>query len=141
MPRTPDRSASSRRASLDALLAQSDFVSVHLVLSDRTRDLIGARELRRMRPTAYLINTSRGPIVNTAGLVQALSEGWIAGAGLDVFDEEPLPLDHPLRTLPNVLATPHLGYVTRGNYVRFYTEAVEDIAAFLDGAPVRVLAG
>ena len=122
-----------------ALLEQSDFVTVHLVLSDRTRGLLGAGELQRMKPSAFLINTSRAAIVEQEALVTALREGWIAGAGVDVFEEEPLPKDHLLRTLPNLLATPHLGYVTRANYSLFYREAVEDISAFLDGAPIRLL--
>ncbi|MDT0569084.1 D-2-hydroxyacid dehydrogenase family protein [Streptomyces sp. DSM 3412] len=123
------------------LLARSDFVSVHLVLSDRTRGLLGEPELRAMRPHAHLVNTSRAAIVDRTALLRALREGWIAGAGLDVFDSEPLPADDPFRTLPNVLATPHLGYVTERNYRTFYAEAVEDITAFLAGAPVRQLAG
>ncbi|MFC9927892.1 D-2-hydroxyacid dehydrogenase family protein [Streptomyces sp. NPDC127190] len=121
------------------LLGRSDFVSVHLVLSDRTRGLIGEPELRAMRPHAYLVNTSRAAIVDRQALLRALREGWIAGAGLDVFDTEPLPADDPLHSLPNVLATPHLGYVTERNYRTFYTQAVEDIAAFLAGTPVRSL--
>lgn len=125
--------------SKEELLADSDFVSVHLALGDRTRGLIGAPELASMRPTAYLVNTSRAAIVDQEALLDALRAGRIAGAGLDVFDTEPLPLDHPLRTAPRLLATPHLGYVTRANYATYYGEAVEDIAAFLDGAPVRVL--
>ncbi|WP_046728134.1 D-2-hydroxyacid dehydrogenase family protein [Streptomyces humi] len=128
-------------ASKEDLLGRSDFVSVHLVLSDRTRGLLGEPELRAMRPHAYLVNTSRAAIVDRSALLRALGEGWIAGAGLDVFETEPLPADDPLRTLPNVLATPHLGYVTEHNYRTFYTEAVEDITAFLDGTPVRVLTG
>lgn len=128
-------------ASKEDLLGRSDFVSVHLVLSDRTRGLLGERELRAMRPHAHLVNTSRAAIVDRSALLRALGEGWIAGAGLDVFETEPLPADDPLRTLPNVLATPHLGYVTERNYRTFYTEAVEDITAFLDGTPVRVLTG
>ncbi|MGW5657943.1 D-2-hydroxyacid dehydrogenase family protein [Streptomyces humi] len=128
-------------ASKEDLLGRSDFVSVHLVLSDRTRGLLGERELRAMRPHAHLVNTSRAAIVDRSALLRALGEGWIAGAGLDVFETEPLPADDPLRTLPNVLATPHLGYVTQRNYRTFYTEAVEDITAFLDGTPVRVLTG
>jgi phosphoglycerate dehydrogenase-like enzyme len=126
-------------ASKEELLETSDFVSIHLVLSVRTRGLIGAAELRRMRPTAYLINTSRAPIVDREALVEALRSGWIAGAGLDVFETEPLPADDPLRSLPNVLATPHLGYVTQGNYGVYYREAVEDIQAFLAGSPIRKL--
>jgi len=125
--------------STEALLEQSDFVSIHLVLSDRTRGLLGAKELRRMKPSAYLINTSRAAIVDQEALLEALREGWIAGAAVDVFEEEPLPKDHVLRTLPNLLATPHLGYVTRANYSLFYREAVENISAFLDGEPIRVL--
>ncbi|MEE1760902.1 MULTISPECIES: D-2-hydroxyacid dehydrogenase family protein [unclassified Streptomyces] len=121
------------------LLGRSDFVSVHLVLSDRTRGLLGEPELRAMRPHAYLVNTSRAAIVDRTALLRALREGWIAGAGLDVFDSEPLPADDPFRTLPNVLATPHLGYVTEHNYRTFYAEAVEDIVAFLAGTPVRHL--
>lgn len=126
-------------AAKEQLLEQSDFVSIHLVLSARTRGLLGAPDLRRMKPTAYLINTSRAPIVDPHALVQALREGWIAGAGLDVFEEEPPPADDPLRSLPNVLATPHLGYVSQENYRTYYGEAVEDIVAFLDGLPIRVL--
>ncbi|WP_426364730.1 D-2-hydroxyacid dehydrogenase family protein [Streptomyces sp. E-08] len=121
------------------LLAGSDFVSLHLVLSARTRGLIGEHELRAMRPSAYLVNTSRAGLVDGAALLRALREGWIRGAGLDVYDTEPLPADDPLRTLPNVLALPHLGYVTEGNYARYFGEAVEDIEAFLAGAPVREL--
>ncbi|MFT3770642.1 MAG: D-2-hydroxyacid dehydrogenase family protein [Minicystis sp.] len=126
-------------ASKDELLEQSDFVSIHLVLGARTRGLVGRAELERMRRSAYLINTSRAQIVDQAALVEALQNGWIAGAGIDVFEVEPLPEGHVLRTLPNVLATPHLGYVTRRNYEVYYREAVEDIKAFLAGAPVRRL--
>lgn len=125
--------------SKEDLLAASDFVSIHLVLSDRTRGLVDADAFACMRPTAYLINTSRGPIVDERALVEALEQDRIAGAGLDVFDVEPLPAGHPLRKLPNVLATPHLGYVTDANYRVFYGEAVEDVEAFLAGSPVRKL--
>lgn len=128
-------------AGKEDLLRRSDFVSLHLVLSDRTRGLLGEPELRAMRPHAYLVNTARAGLVNRPALLRALREGWIAGAGLDVFDTEPLPADDPLRSLPNVLATPHLGYVTGGNYRTFYGEVVENIAAYLDGSPVRVLTG
>ncbi|MDX3863120.1 D-2-hydroxyacid dehydrogenase family protein [Streptomyces europaeiscabiei] len=126
-------------ASKQDLLDRSDFVSVHLVLSGRTRGLLGEPELRAMRPHAYLVNTSRAAIVDRTALLRALREGWIAGAGLDVFETEPLPADDPLRSLPNVLATPHLGYVTERNYRTFYKEAVEDITAFLAATPVRPL--
>ncbi|QTZ92487.1 D-2-hydroxyacid dehydrogenase family protein [Streptomyces auratus] len=126
-------------ATKEELLETSDFVSVHLVLSDRTRGLLGADELRRMRPTAHLVNTSRAAIVDQPALLRALRENWIAGAGLDVFDQEPLPAGHPLRTLPNVLALPHLGYVTRRNYEGYFQQAVEDITAFLAGSPIREL--
>jgi len=122
-----------------ALLDTSDFVSIHLVLSGRTRGLLGREDLRRMKPTAYLINTSRGPIVDEAALLEALRERWIAGAGLDVFDVEPPRPDSPLRSLPTVLATPHLGYVTEANYRVYYGEAAEDVRAFLDGNPIRVV--
>ncbi|SOE13078.1 Phosphoglycerate dehydrogenase [Streptomyces sp. 2323.1] len=126
-------------ATKEELLETGDFVSVHLVLSDRTRGLVGADELRRMRPTAHLVNTSRAAIVDQPALLRALRENWIAGAGLDVFDQEPLPAGHPLRTLPNVLALPHLGYVTRRNYEGYFQQAVEDITAFLAGSPIREL--
>ncbi|MFG2889863.1 D-2-hydroxyacid dehydrogenase family protein [Streptomyces sp. NPDC048248] len=139
---TAERAAESGvRATADKeeLLETSDFVSVHLVLSDRTRGLLGADELRRMQPTSYLVNTSRAGIVDRDALLRALRERWLAGAGLDVFDHEPLPEDDPLRTLPNVLALPHLGYVTRRNYEGYFSEAVENITAYLAGAPVRRL--
>jgi phosphoglycerate dehydrogenase-like enzyme len=123
----------------DELLARSDVVTIHLVLSDRTRRLIGPRELALMKRSAYLVNTSRGPIVDEAALIAALGAGSLAGAGLDVFDEEPLPLDHPLRRLPNTVITPHLGYVTEETYRIFHEQALEDIEAYLRGAPIRVL--
>ena len=123
----------------DELLARSDVVSIHLVLGERTRGLIGARELGLMKPTAFLVNTSRGPIVDEAALVAALRGGTLAGAGLDVYDEEPLALDHPLRKLPNTVITPHLGYVTEETYRIFYGNALDDVKAWLGGAPVRVL--
>ncbi|MFJ5868531.1 D-2-hydroxyacid dehydrogenase family protein [Streptomyces parvus] len=126
-------------ASKEDLLAESDFVSVHLALGERTRGLIGAAELARMRPTAYLINTSRAAIVDTDALLAALEAGTIAGAATDVFDVEPLPADDPVRSAPRLLATPHLGYVSRANYETYYGQAVEDIRAFLDGQPVRRL--
>ncbi|MFD7417369.1 D-2-hydroxyacid dehydrogenase family protein [Kitasatospora purpeofusca] len=128
-----------RAGSKEELLRESDFVSVHLALGARTRGLLGAPELALMRPDAYLVNTSRAAIVDQEALLAALSAGRIAGAAVDVFDQEPLPADHPMRTAPRLLATPHLGYVSRDNYRRYYGEAVEDIAAFLAGAPVRVL--
>jgi phosphoglycerate dehydrogenase-like enzyme len=139
---TPDRAAAAgvqHAASKERLLEESDFVTIHLILSRRTRGLLGADELKRMKPTAYLINTSRAAIVHREALLQALRERRIAGAGLDVFEEEPPSADDPLRSLPNVLATPHLGYVSQANYRTYYGEAVEDIVAFLDGSPIRVL--
>ena len=123
----------------DDLLARSDVVSIHLVLSERTRGLVGARELGLMKRSAYLVNTSRGPIVDEAALIRALGDGTIAGAGLDVFDEEPLPLEHPFRRLPNTAITPHLGYVTEETYRVFYGQALEDIKAYLGGTPLREL--
>ncbi|MBF7978146.1 MULTISPECIES: D-2-hydroxyacid dehydrogenase family protein [Rahnella] len=126
-------------ASKEALLKTSDVVSVHLVLSERTRGLLGAPELALMKPDALLINTSRAAIVDQPALLHALQTGQIAGAGLDVFETEPLPPADPFRTLPNVLATPHLGYVSDGNYQAYFREAVEDIQAFLAGNPVRTL--
>src|SRR5262245_29058846 len=125
--------------SRDELLARADIATIHLVLSERTRGLLGARELALMRPSAYLINTSRGPIVDEGALIATLQAGRIAGAGLDVYDEEPLPRDHLLRRLPNTVITPHLGYVTEETYRVFYPQALEDVRAFLAGAPVRVL--
>ncbi len=134
--------AAERGATLvskDELLARADILSIHLVLSARSRGLIGHRELNRMKPTAYVVNTSRGPIVDEAALIAALRNGTIAGAGLDVFDEEPLPLDHPLRRTAHTIITPHIGYVTEETYRVFFAETVENIEAFLKGAPVRVL--
>ncbi|MEU2911218.1 D-2-hydroxyacid dehydrogenase family protein [Streptomyces massasporeus] len=128
-----------RAGSKEELLADSDFVSVHLALGDRTRGLLGRAELALLKPTAYLINTSRAAIVDQDALLDALHAGRIAGAGVDVFDVEPLPADHPMRTAPRLLATPHLGYVSRANYATYYGHAVEDIRAFLDGTPVRRL--
>ncbi|GAA3123708.1 D-2-hydroxyacid dehydrogenase family protein [Streptomyces rameus] len=126
-------------ASKEELLRTSDFVSIHLALSDRTRGLLGPTELSLLQPTAYLINTSRAAIVDQDALLAALREGRFAGAGVDVFDIEPLPADHPLRTAPRLLATPHLGYVSQANYATYYSHAVEDIQAFLAGDPVRRL--
>jgi len=126
-------------ASKEALLATSDVVSIHLVLSERTRGLLDAADLALMKPSGLLINTSRAAIVDQSALIAALKACKIGGAGLDVFDVEPLPANHPLRTLPNVLATPHLGYVADSNYQTYFTEAVDDIEAFLAGEPVRVL--
>jgi phosphoglycerate dehydrogenase-like enzyme len=128
-----------RAVPLDRLLAEADVVTVHQVLSKRTRGLLGARELALMKPTALLVNTSRAPIVDTAALLAALEEGRIGGAGLDVFDEEPLPADHPLRTAPRTLLTPHIGYVTEEVFRTYYQGVVEDIVAFLDGSPIRTL--
>ncbi|MFJ6809586.1 D-2-hydroxyacid dehydrogenase family protein [Streptomyces anulatus] len=134
-----DEVGATLAASKEDLLASSDFVSVHLALGDRTRGLIGAAELALMRPTAYLINTSRAAIVDTDALLAALRAGSVAGAATDVFDIEPLPAGHPVRTAPRLLATPHLGYVSRANYETYYGQAVENIRAFLDGQPVRRL--
>jgi phosphoglycerate dehydrogenase-like enzyme len=131
--------AGARLVSKEALFAEADVVTIHYVLSDRSRGLVGAKDLGLMKPTAYLINTSRGPIVDEAALIEALEGGRIAGAGLDVFDREPLPVDHPIRRLPNTLLTPHLGYVSSDNYRLFYGDAVEDIESFLAGEPMRVL--
>lgn len=121
------------------LFSHADFISVHLRLSDRTSGLVGAAEFEAMKPTAYLVNTSRGPIVDVDALIDAVRTGSIAGAAVDVFATEPLPADHPLRSEPRILATPHIGYVTEQTYRIFYEAAVEDIAAFLAGEPIRVL--
>lgn len=123
----------------DALLREADFVTVHMKLSERTRGLIGARELSLMKPSAYLINTSRGPIVAETALVEAMQGGRIAGAGLDVFDREPLPAAHPLRRLSNAIVTPHIGYVTARSYALFYSQVVENIRAWIAVAPIRLL--
>jgi phosphoglycerate dehydrogenase-like enzyme len=122
-----------------ALFERADIVSVHYKLSKRSRGLVGAAEIGAMKPSAYLVNTSRGPIVDTDALLAALESGAIAGAGLDVYDTEPLPADHPLRRAPRTVLTPHLGYVTEDTYTTYFSDAVEDVLAYLDGAPVRVL--
>jgi phosphoglycerate dehydrogenase-like enzyme len=134
------REAGVEHVGRDDLFRRADFLSIHVQLSARTRGLIGAREFALMKPTAFVINTSRGPIVDETAMVAALRDKRIAGAGLDVFDVEPLPTGHPLRTLENVVLTPHLGYVAEQNYRAYYAGMVEDIRGFLDGRPVRVLA-
>ncbi len=123
----------------DTLFREADIVSIHLRLSDRTRGLVGARELGLMKPTSYFINISRGPIVDEAALVDALQRKAIAGAGLDTLDVEPLPKDHPLLKLSNTVITPHVGYVTEEGYRAFYGGVVEDIRAFSSGEAVRVI--
>ena len=123
----------------DDLFRQSDFITIHNVLSARSRGTVGAKEFGLMKPSAFLINTSRGPIVDEAAMLAALRDKKIAGAGLDVFDTEPLPLDHPLRKMDNVVLTPHLGYVSEQNYKHYFAGVVEDIRGFLDGKPVRVM--
>ena len=127
-----------RRVEKDDLFRSADILSIHLRLSDRTRGLVTGRELALMKPEAYLVNTSRGPIVDEAALLTSLEEGRLAGAGLDVFDVEPLPLDHPWRSLANVTLTPHLGYVTSETLRAFYGDMPEAIAAFAGGTPIRV---
>ncbi len=122
----------------DELFRQSDVLSIHVRLSERTRGLVTARELALMKPGAYLINTSRGPIVVEADLLAALRAGRLAGAGLDVYDSEPPPADHPFRTMDNVTVSPHLGYVTRETLTAFYSDTLEAVVAFADGAPIRV---
>lgn len=123
----------------DELFSSSDILSIHLKLSDRTRGLVGTREIGLMKTTAYLINTSRGPIVDETALVQALQTHAIAGAGLDVFDQEPLPSEHPFKSLDNIVMTPHLGFVTKETYQAFYAETIEDIVSYLNGQPVRTI--
>lgn len=138
---TPQRAAESgvTWVSKRELFEQADILTIHLVLSDRSRGLVDAQALGWMKPTARLVNTARGPIVDEQALVQALSSGRLAGAALDVYADEPLPAEHPLRSLPNVLATPHIGYVSEQNYRQFYQQMIEDIQAWANGVPVRVL--
>jgi D-3-phosphoglycerate dehydrogenase len=139
---TPEKAkeAGADYVSKDDLFRNADVLSIHVVLSDRTRGLVGARELGLMKKSAYLVNTSRGPIVDEKALIATLNSKSIAAAGLDVFDVEPLPKDHPFRKMDNVVLTPHLGYVTEQNYRKQYPEVVEDIRAWLDGKPLRVIA-
>jgi phosphoglycerate dehydrogenase-like enzyme len=138
---TPERAAEAgaRAVSREQLLGQADVLSIHLVLSERSRGLIGAEALAQMKQSAFLVNTSRGPIVDEHALVEALREQRIAGAGLDVYDQEPLPADHPLLALENTVLTPHLGYVSREGLAEMYGQVVEDLAAYLRGEPIRVI--
>jgi len=129
-------SAGAERRSLEALLREADVVSLHASPTPASRGMIDATRLQMMKPTAYLINTSRGPLVDEAALLTALRDGWIAGAGLDVFDAEPLPAGHPLTHLPNVVLTPHLGWPTDDGYARFADAACEVLIAFMDGRDV-----
>ena len=129
------------RVDKQALLRRSDILSVHVVLSPRSRGLVGRNDIALMKKTAILVNTSRGPIVDTDAVIEALEAGRLGYAAFDVYDREPLPADHPLRRAPNVLLTPHIGYVTEENYRSSYPQIVEDVVAFLDGKPVRVIRG
>ena len=132
--------AGAARATIDELFRESDFLSLHLRLSERSRGIVTARHLAQMKPTAYLINTARGPLVDEPALVAALRERRIAGAALDVYDVEPLPVDHPLRSLDNVVLLPHIGYVTAEAYEQFFTQAVDNVERYLDGKlPLRTL--
>ena len=121
------------------LLSSSDIISIHVVLGDRYKDLFKEKEFKLMKKTAFLINTSRGPIINEIDLIKALDDELIAGAGLDVYDKEPLAQDHKLRFLPNALLLPHLGYVTVENYALFYTQMVENLDACLQGKPTKII--
>ena len=138
---TAERAAESgaELVSRQELFERSDIVTVHLKLSERTTGIVGAAELAALGPKGYLVNTSRGPIVDEAALVAALHAGTIAGAALDVYDVEPLPPGHPYLTAPNTVLTPHIGYVSEVAYAAFYGDVVEDIAAWLDGAPIRII--
>ena len=136
-----DKAGFGYAATKEDLLRQSDIVSIHIPLTPKSRGLLGAKELSLLKPSALLINTSRGPIVDQAALLDVLRNKKIAGAGFDVYDTEPLPLDHPLRKLDNIVLTPHLGYCSAQNYVQYFTGIVEDIRGFLDGKPMRVVAG
>ena len=127
------------RVEKDELFRRADILSVHLVLSPRSKGLVGKREVGLMKPSAILVNTSRGPICDTEAVIEALKAGRLAYAGFDVYDQEPLPIDHPLRRAPNVILTPHIGYVTDENYHSSYPQIVEDVLGFLDGKPVRVI--
>ena len=133
------REAGAERVEKLDLFRQADIVTLHLILSGRSRGIVGREELAAMKPSAWLINTSRGPLIDEAALIDTLTEGKIAGAALDVFDVEPLPADHPFRSLKNVLATPHVGYVTEDTYKIFYQDTVENVQAWLDGKPIRVV--
>jgi len=139
---TPEKSkdAGVGYTTKDELFRNADIVTIHLQLSDRSRGTVTAADIARMKPSAYLINTARAPIVDQAALLAALQQKKIAGAGLDVFEVEPLPRDHPFRTLDNVVLTPHLGYVSEQNYRKYFPDIVEDIRAWLDGKPIRVIA-
>jgi phosphoglycerate dehydrogenase-like enzyme len=132
------KSVGAKRVGKDDLFRLADIVSIHVRLSERTRGLVTAREFALMKPGSYLINTSRGPIVVEADLLAALREGRIAGAGIDVYDEEPPPADHPFRTMDNVTVTPHLGYVTREALTAFYVDTLEAVVAFANGTPIRI---
>jgi phosphoglycerate dehydrogenase-like enzyme len=133
------RECGAEKVELERLCREADILTIHTVLSDRTRGVLAARELGLMKPTAYLVNTSRGPVVDEPALLAALEQNRIAGAGLDVFEPEPLPDGHPFLRLPNVVLTPHLGYVTEEVYALFYGETRENVAAYLAGEPQRVL--
>jgi len=131
--------AGVRRVEKETLLRESDWVTLHLVLSERTKGVIGQEELALMKPTAWLVNTSRGPLVDEGALIAALETKRIAGLAVDVFDHEPLPSNHPLRTFDNVIATPHIGFVTENSYRIFYRDTVDNLVAWLNGTPLRVL--
>jgi D-3-phosphoglycerate dehydrogenase len=133
------RARGAEKVDLDELLERADFVHLNCALTPETRGLIGREQFAQMRSTAFFITTARGPVHDEAALYDALVDGTIAGAGIDVFDREPLPREHPLRSAPRTVRTPHLGYVTERTYEVFFREAVEDVAAFLAGSPIRVL--
>ena len=138
---TAERAAEVGAARVDkpALMSEADVLTLHVVLSERSRGIVGAADIARMKRGAFIVNTSRGPLIDQAALIAALKEGRIAGAGLDVYDQEPLPPDHPILSAPNTVLTPHLGYVTEENYRAFFAGAVEAIEGYLKGSPVRVL--
>ena len=131
--------AGAKRVSKEDLFRQSDFITIHYKLSERSTGLVGAAELEMMKSTAYIVNTSRGPIIDNDALIAALKDGQIGGAGLDVYNDEPLAKDHPIRSCPRTVLTPHLGYVSKATYKQFYGETVEDLAAWFSGSPVRLL--
>lgn len=133
------KAAGVRRVSKDELFRESDVVTLHLRLSKRSEGTVGEAELRLLGPSGMLVNTARGPLVNQSALIRALDEGWIRGAAVDVYDQEPLPADHPLLAAPNTVLTPHLGYVTHESYAQFYGGALEDVKSWLAGVPVREL--